>query len=122
MDGFARPLLQSKNIRFVFDHGVFTDGISISENSRQSLFLIFKEAINNICKYAQCKTCTVVLALENRQLVCSITDDGIGFDSTLPTDRNGLLNMRERVKALKGKIDIQSTLQSGTVIALQLPA
>ena len=122
MDGFARPLLQAKNICFVFDHGVSTDGISISENTRQSLFLIFKEAINNICKYAQCKTCTVVLSLENRQLVCSITDDGIGFDSTLPTDRNGLLNMRERVKALKGKINIQSTLQSGTVIALQLPA
>ena len=122
MDGFARPLLQSKNIRFVFDHGVFTDGISISENTRQSLFLIFKEAINNICKYAQCNTCTVTLALENRLLLCSIIDDGIGFDSTLPTDRNGLLNMRERVKVLKGKINIQSALHAGTTIALELPA
>lgn len=121
MDMFARPLLQSQNIIFTFDHDQAVESAKISEASRQNLFLIFKEAINNVAKYANCKNCKVKLSLQNKMIHCSITDDGIGFDSALPTARNGLLNMKLRATELKGKLQITSKPGAGTSINLQLP-
>lgn len=121
MDSFARPLLQAKGIEFNFEPDVKMQSSSLEENTRQNLFLIYKEAINNICKYAQCKTCTVTLFTKSKQLFCTITDDGIGFDTTLPSERNGLLNMKQRVTQLKGKINISSAVGEGTSINIQLP-
>ena len=121
MDSFARPLLQAKGIEFNFEPDIKMQSSRLEENTRQNLFLIYKEAINNICKYAQCKTCTVSLFIKSKQIFCTITDDGIGFDTTLPSERNGLLNMKLRVNQLKGKINISSVVGEGTLIHIQLP-
>ncbi len=121
MDNFARPLLQAKNIQFSFNHNDEIETYKISEATRQNLFLIFKEAINNVAKYAKCKNCTVDLSIHNKTIYCTITDDGIGFDATKPTERNGLINMQHRAEELKGKIEISTILNEGTTVKLQLP-
>jgi signal transduction histidine kinase len=121
MDNFARPLLQAKNIQFLFNHNDEIEAHKISEATRQNLFLIFKEAINNIAKYAECKNCRVELSIHNKTIYCTITDDGIGFDATKSTQRNGLVNMKQRANELKGEIEISSKINEGTIIKLQLP-
>ena len=97
------------------------DNQKISTATRQNTFLICKEAINNPAKYARCNTCTVNMNIKNKCIHCTITDDGIGFDTTLPTERNGLLNMQLRAKAVKGKFELVSSPGNGTVINAQLP-
>ncbi len=121
MDNFARPLLQANGIRFSFTPSPKIDTLTLQETTRQNLFLIFKEAINNTCKYAKANNCTLTLLAKNKTLHCTIADDGIGFDTTLPTHRNGLLNMQQRVAQLKGKIVLESTIGVGTTITIQLP-
>ncbi len=121
MDGFARPLLQAKNIQFYFTHSSIVDTQKIGEASRQNLFFIFKEAINNVAKYADCKNCTVILEEKNKYICCSITDDGRGFDPTQPTERNGILNMQLRAKEMKGSFKIESNVLAGTKVMVQLP-
>lgn len=121
MDSFARPLLQAKGIEFHFEHNVNAQVFGLPENIRQNLFLIFKEAINNIIKYAQCNKCSVSIFVKSKQIFCKISDDGIGFDTTIQSERNGLLNMKQRVNQLKGKITIGSVLKEGTSINIQLP-
>jgi len=76
MDGFSRPLLQAKDIQFHFTHSNAIDDQKISEATKQNLFFIFKEAINNVVKYADCKKCTVILEEKNKYISCSITNDG----------------------------------------------
>lgn len=122
MDGFARPLLQAKNIEFHFTHSSIVDDQKIGEAIRQNLFFIFKEAINNVVKYADCTTCTVTLEEKNRQISCVIIDDGKGFDTTFPTERNGILNMQLRAKEMKGSFNIESSFSKGTVVKVQIVA
>lgn len=121
IDVFARPLLQAKGIQFVFRADDNIGHQKISEIARQNLFLICKEAINNAAKYAQCKTCTLSLFKKKGCLHCIITDDGIGFNTSTPTQRNGLLNIQLRAAAVKGKVDITSSAGNGTSIAVQVP-
>ena len=52
-----------------------------------------------------------------------ITDQGNGFDpSDLPADRFGLAGIQERVKALHGRLEIESAVGQGTTIRVTFPA
>jgi signal transduction histidine kinase len=121
IDAFARPLLQAKKIQFIFNANDSIGQQKISTATRQNVFLICKEGINNIAKYAQCKTCTITVYTKGKYICCTITDDGIGFDTTQSTERNGLLNMQLRAKAVKGKFTITSSPGNGTEINMELP-
>ena len=49
----------------------------------------------------------------------TIADDGRGFNQALLQNGNGLLNMQQRAKTLKGKLRVSST--GGTVVSLEVP-
>ena len=121
IDVFARPLLQAKGIQFVFNADDNVISHKIGEATRQNLFLICKEAINNCVKYSKCKTCIISLYKKGKSIHCTINDDGNGFDSTKPTERNGLLNMKLRATSVKGKVEITSVLGAGTTVAVVMP-
>jgi signal transduction histidine kinase len=54
-----------------------------------------------------------------------VTDDGVGFDTSLLIDERkhvGLRNIRERLKAMvNGSIDIESTVGVGTKVIIKIP-
>ena len=79
--------------------------------------------VNNsvVAKYSACTTCTVTLEEKNKNICCTITDNGKGFEVDKPTERNGILNMQLRAKEMKGSCKIVSVLSEGTTIKLQLP-
>ena len=53
----------------------------------------------------------------------TIKDEGIGFDNAdaEADGGNGLINMKKRAQSLRGKLDIRSGLNKGTVITLDAP-
>ena len=63
---------------------------------------------------------------KRNSVVCSIRDDGIGFDvdKTLSDKKRqgfGLLGMRERVHSIGGSIAIRSAPKQGTTIEVVVP-
>ena len=52
----------------------------------------------------------------------TVTDDGIGFDAAVPSDRLGMVTMRERSQAVGGRFEIRAAPGRGTHIAIQIPA
>lgn len=53
-------------------------------------------------------------------LEVTMNDNGIGFLKEAVTER-GIANMRERVRKLGGKFNIESTVGEGTQISITLP-
>jgi signal transduction histidine kinase len=55
--------------------------------------------------------------------ILEISDDGVGFDSSLDpgATHHGLANMRARAEAVGGELDIRSAPGSGTRVTLTLP-
>jgi len=91
------------------------------------LILILKEAISNVVKHAEAQNLTIKVSNNDKCLLLVVLDDGIGFSKNLDIDNNqtglrqGLQNMKERVKMLNGLIQIKSRKDEGTKIMVRIP-
>lgn len=122
MREYITHTLEPKNIftTLQIDEKLLTQTLAM--NQRRDLLMIFKEAINNIAKYAAAKNVQVVMDRADKQSHVLIADDGRGFDIREKTSSNGLKNMRARAEAMGAHLDIRSQKQLGTAIELWLPA
>jgi signal transduction histidine kinase len=82
-------------------------------------YYVVSEALANIAKHAQASGASVRIAQEVDRLVVEIADDGNGCaDTSLGT---GLLGLADRVAALDGAFEIDSTPGRGTAIRAEIP-
>jgi two-component sensor histidine kinase len=94
--------------------------VRLSMVQRRNTYLVFKEALNNALKYAQCTLIEVDLRMD-RELVLTIKDNGKGFileeaGSTLAGGHNGLRNMHKRAHEIGGGVEIRTAPREGTQI------
>lgn len=87
------------------------------------LFRIAQEALNNVKKHSGGSNAVVTLHGSDKDIVLSISDTGIGFDASGPVlgAGLGLQSMRERLRAVGGTIDIDSSEGCGTQIVAHVP-
>ncbi len=121
MREFAAGVLEPKNIEYNFQVQEEVKDVKLDMEARRDFFLIFKEAINNLVKYARCSNTCIDISLQNATLVLAIQDDGIGFDAATMDNGNGLGNMKKRAAALKGSLIITSDKNRGTKVLLEVP-
>jgi signal transduction histidine kinase len=80
------------------------------------------EAIRNASKHATGATgICVALGERDGALRLEVRDDGPGFDRELATPGAGLTNMRDRLAALGGELDIRSAHGAGTRVLAAIP-
>ena len=95
-----------------------TKGIQLTMNVKSNLYLIFKEGVNNLVKYAHCTQATIVLTIHKNKLMLTIQDDGIGFDMQDLPRKGGLRNMQHRADDLRAQLNITSSKGKGARIEL----
>ncbi len=117
---FAIPLFESKNILFSFEIPERLATIKLQMETRRNLYLIAKEAVNNLVKYSCCSNARILFREEDNLLLMEIHDDGKGFDTSANTNRNGLKNMQKRSSQVGGEIEIRSIPGKGTTILLKV--
>lgn len=121
MKRYANELLESKNIDYQFEDNIKA-GDEISDAViRQNLYLIFKEAVNNLAKYSQAKKAIITLRKENAAILLEIKDNGIGFDTAMAAKGNGIENMHRRAQDIHAAFHLISSPAKGTCIKLQIP-
>ena len=87
-------------------------------SDRRHLVMIFKEAMHNALKYANCSEVYFEVELEGGKLVMTFRDNGNGFDLAEKSKGYGLKNMRERAEKIGAEIQFTSGLGEGTEIQL----
>jgi ligand-binding sensor domain-containing protein/two-component sensor histidine kinase len=113
-------LLEDHNINFIFDVEGDPKAFELNMEGRNELYLIYKESINNILKYAMCKNVFVNLSIHKSNLKFVIADDGVGFNPTNRRRGNGLQNMKVRSDNLRAKLTISSEPNKGTRVELDI--
>lgn len=91
--------------------------LEVTGKIRRNVFLVVKEALNNVLKHAKATTVNITLAKEKDGLYLYIHDNGVGIDfDKLRQFSNGLINMKKRMD----DIDIDFTIENknGTLITL----
>ena len=120
MRSFAYELLMTKQMDFEFDADETLNNLKLSMEVRKNLYLIFKEATNNMVKYSQADYAHFSLSESNRQLTMEIKDNGKGFEMNSLSTGNGLKNMKKRADEIGGKLRIESGINKGTRIQLSV--
>jgi signal transduction histidine kinase len=91
-----------------------------------TLYHIAKEALHNVVKHAQATAVWIRFQRTAGSIVCSIRDNGRGFDSASIAHRQGeqgfgLMGMRERLNVVGGHLQINSTNSDGTELLISIP-
>jgi signal transduction histidine kinase len=84
-----------------------------------AIYRIAQEALTNVVRHAQAKSCIVRLAV-NEDVALDVVDDGVG----IPEERSGgvgLSSMRERAAELGGTCVIEPAPEGGTRVSVRLP-
>lgn len=93
----------------------------MSMQKRREIFLVFKELLNNIRKHARATRVKIKISMKEGMFYMVVKDDGKGFNPTQETSRNGISNIKERVKKWKGNIKFESQEGKGTLVKLKIP-
>lgn len=97
-------------------------GRSLPHDVNLALYRITQEALNNIWKHAKATKAQIKLEYEPRQVNLSVTDNGIGFDtSARPKSGLGLTSMKERASLIGAKLRLESIIGHGTTVSVEVP-
>ncbi len=121
MSRHAAELFDAKGIDYQIVTPDAIEFVKLTMEQRRDMYLIFKEAINNLIKYANCKNVRVEIGTENQKFMLTIIDNGVGFDVEQVSSRNGIKNMQARADKLHAKFTIDSKVNLGTKIKLEFP-
>jgi signal transduction histidine kinase len=89
-----------------------------------TVYRIVQEALTNVVKHAEANSAEVTVRQTSRLLVCTVHDDGIGFDDTAAFRKQrgiGLTEMKERVAALGGVVRLRLNQERGTDLTFEIP-
>jgi len=88
------------------------------------LYRSIRETLINIAKHARAKLVKIAISKAENDIEITIEDDGIGFDTSAIKGKPkglGLFSVRERLRHIGGKLEIESKRGKGTHITLTAP-
>jgi signal transduction histidine kinase len=88
-----------------------------------ALYFCCMEAVQNAAKHSRADAVSVRVDGDSARWRLTVTDDGTGFDQTRVTAASGvgLANMRDRLDAVGGSVEVVSVERTGTTVTALVP-
>jgi PAS domain S-box-containing protein len=93
----------------------------LNDKFKMNIFRIIQEQLNNILKHAVASVVNISLEQSENDMVLSVSDNGIGFDTAKKTVGIGLANIKSRAKAYHGRAHFDSRPGAGCVMTVTFP-
>jgi signal transduction histidine kinase/ligand-binding sensor domain-containing protein len=107
MKDYAEFALKPLGIQYGFESEGITELTFLSQQVRQNMWLIYKEAITNVCRHSQAGQAQITLDFNDSRWRMCITDNGKGL-SDFSSQGNGLRNMHNRAHKIRAELKIES--------------
>jgi signal transduction histidine kinase len=118
-DGFAKRSGIAVNV------GVSPDLGRLDSDIETALFRVVQECLLNVHRHSNSSTASVLLQRENGSIRLQISDEGVGMAAEEEPHGTrlgvGLLGIRERIRQLNGKLEINSGKGKGTAVIVTVP-
>lgn len=115
---YAFRLFESVPVQLSYKQQIDDPAFVLNGKVRKNLFYCVKEVLNNSLKHASASKVSMVLHQDRRFFQIVITDDGVGLQKENAFG-NGLTNIKRRLEAIGGDIQVQSA--EGVSVRLFLP-
>lgn len=93
----------------------------VSPQIKETIYRIVQEALTNIAKYAQATEVEIKLKVIEAKVYLSVQDNGKGFELNQSKSGYGLQGMQERINAVEGGLQIQTSPGAGCRILVEIP-
>lgn len=91
----------------------------VPEELAAQVLAVLREAVSNIARHALADRAEVDLAVDDRVLQLSVTDDGVGIPGDV--QESGLRNARRRAADFGGVLDVRAQTPRGTRLVWRVP-
>ena len=108
------------NIRIKIQEIDAVGWLKINNSIKRTLFLSIRESIQNTHKHTQATALVLEFRETKKAVFLTISDNGQGFDTAVKQKGIGLKNMQERIEEINGVFFIESALDQGTTIHIQI--
>lgn len=122
MKSFANEMETTYPINVEFDIDKKVEKLGLDMERRYEMLCIFKEALTNAAKHSDGRYIKVSLRYNRPKLMMMILDDGKGFmmDDAAMLGR-GMSDMRRRAGAINAIFYVESEINTGTIVKLEMP-
>jgi signal transduction histidine kinase len=100
---------------------------SLTDSQQIALLSLVREALTNVRQHSNAEHVEIAIVAGPDTVTATVRDDGTGFDLELAGPRAaesghlGLVGMRERMRMLGGRTEINSTPGGPTIVSATLP-
>ncbi|MEY4246349.1 MAG: hypothetical protein RLZZ245_3934, partial [Verrucomicrobiota bacterium] len=119
---FTQNYAEGAGLRCRFDVSDSIPQIAMPQTVRHHLYLACKEVLHNVVKHAAATEVTLSVTADGRECIIIISDDGAGFiEKTGAVGEDGLLNMTDRLRQIRGSCSRRSNPGEGTTVEFRIP-
>jgi signal transduction histidine kinase len=97
----------------------------LNKNVQINFYRIIQEFVNNTLKHANATAIRITTEHTDKEIILTVQDNGSGFDKAIleakANKSSGMLNLEERIKMLKGKVDFETEIGKGTKAIFRVP-
>ena len=117
----CREIGERRRIQLVFEERDMPG--SIPDDAALCLYRVAQESLRNVVKHSRAESAGVELCGGHEEVRLKVVDSGVGYDPDQIREQNGLgvISMRERLRAVGGRLSIQSTPGEGTRVEAVVP-
>ncbi|NBW70945.1 MAG: hypothetical protein EBR32_06025 [Bacteroidetes bacterium] len=115
---YALAVLEARQFKISYDFEGLPMERKIPVELRENLYLIMKEALNNVVKYSDGSQVQISMRLNQDQLEARVWDNGSQLQSAKKTG-HGLRNMEMRAQRMNGILTIDN--EKGFSVSIQIP-
>lgn len=119
MREYSDEYFEDLPIEFTMDIPEDVPAIPISKELNRNVFMILKEALQNIVKHSSATVATLRIELRPK-FKMEISDNGEGYNVNTKHEGNGLTNMKTRSKTIGGQLYIETAQQKGVKLIFEL--
>ncbi len=112
---------QAYKLAYTFNEDDEIQWDNVSNKTKIHIYRMLQETMQNIYKHANAEHIKISFKLKNNVILLAVEDDGYGFNVTKAKKGIGIKNINSRVKEIGGKVEIDSKIDSGTIITINVP-
>jgi len=115
---FASEFAENNNLKLKLELTNCSNNFIINGVKRRNIYLCIKEVFHNIKKHSNAQNVHLSIDIQ-RDMKIKIIDDGVFFNLNTVKLGNGIMNMRQRMSSIGGKLQIK--FEGGTLIEFEIP-
>jgi len=109
------------NGRLSVELNVFGLDHRLERSVELAVYRMVQELVSNVLKHAEARELSIAVTRTPGRLSVVVSDDGKGFDTSVPAEGMGLSNVRSRAAALGATVQVDSTPGKGTTVSVESP-